>query len=261
MMTVASWVAPLFGVAKSDQTLDPISTLCMLALRTCKCYEHAKPAVNGNWFYFDADGYGQGLKRGATCVSNDDLWYLEPTFTFFARGWKPHQSPQLVEIVRVALQGLEIMRTEYDEKRLNATYTCKDNIQFLDRWIKTPAPLPLVVDPQQDPRAVLANLAGLHVTQLKAQKGQLHQISVQMIERLMQQMALEPPKPLEPVVELTHEELARIAKINALWPADQLASFTTHLKNKDVSGTSDILRSILEKQRVSYLEALQTKVK
>lgn len=260
MMTVASWVAPLFGVAKSDQ-LDPISTLCMLALRACKCYEKAKPAVNGNWLYFDANGYGQCLKRSVTAVGNDDLWFLEPTFTFFARGWKAHQSPQLVEIVKVALEGLKKMRKEYDEERMNATYACKDNIELLDRWINTPAQLPLVVDQQQDPRAVLANLAGLHITQLKAQEGQLHQTSVQMIEQLMQQMALEPAKPRAPVVELTHEELARIAKINALWPADQLASFTTHLKNKDVAGTSDILISILEKQRVSYLESLQTKVK
>lgn len=260
MMTVASWVAPLFGVAKSEQ-LDPISTLCMLALRACKCYEKAKPAVSGNWLYFDANSYGQCLKRSVTVVGNDDLWYLEPTFTFFARGWKAHQSPQLVEIAKVAIEGLEKMRKEYDEERMNATYTCKYNIELLDRWIKTPAQLPLVVEPQQDPKAVLTALATNHVAQLKGQNQNAHKTTVQIIERLMQQMALEPARPPEPAIELTHEELARIAKINALWPADQLASFTTHLKNKDASGTSDILISILEKQRVTYLESLQTKVK
>lgn len=261
MMTVASWVAPLFCGVKPDQTLDPISTLGMLALRTCACYQKAKPAVNGNWLYFDTNGYGQSLKRSATCVGNDDLWYLEPTFTFFVRAWRADQHPLLVEIAKVALEGLELMREEYDNARMNAAYTCKDNIQALNRWINARPRLPLVAEPQQDPKQVLLGLAANHVAQLKGQNGNAHKTTVQILERLMQQMAIEPAEHQEPDVELTHEELARRAKILTLWPEDQLAAFATHLKNRHESGASDVLCSILEKQRVAYLESLQTKVK
>ena len=270
-------------VEKPDQIIDRISTLCMLALRTRKYYEKAKPAVLDNWFYFDRNVAGKCLTRAAYQVGNDDLCYLKPTFTFLGRGWKAYNNPQLVTIAKAAIYGLRIMSAEYHAARMNAGETCDKNIEILDRWVAEKPQGALVVDESQNRRQTVIERARVFADSKRGVKG--HAEDVPLIELLLQELTLDMPKPVvveppanlsreerarierinalwpapmpvkvEPPEELRLEERVRIEKINALWPAVQLDAFVAHLLENDSDHNAGLLNSILEDRKALYLK-------
>ncbi len=261
-------VAPLWGTPKNEQILDPISTLGMLALRTLKCYEHAKPAVCDNWFYFDAEETGQGLKRLKDGVGNDDLYFLEANFRFFVKAWTPVRKPELVAIVKVAVDGLKIMRAEYDEMHKNAANTCKVNIDILEAWLPKD-PGAEVQPPERPPQDQLLVDAKAHLEEARKskQKGQ-DKASLEIIGRLVErieQLQIGPAaigavqlvaQNLEDQEEqLTHIEHDRRQKAYTLWPHDEIVTFNNMLLYKNQKAKS--LIGFLESKKIAYLELRQ----
>lgn len=133
----ASTIVERYRQAKGTQLLDPISTICMLALRTLKENEGSKPGVHHNWFQFSSDSYWQGISRATNGLSNDDLFYLDFPIKLFTKGWKPTGNPGLVAIVNVAIEGLKLISSQYQPALKNAAPLAKAYRKRLKEWVKS----------------------------------------------------------------------------------------------------------------------------
>lgn len=148
--TVASAVGTAAGGAvvsalcpeKKPPVLDPIATICMLAWRTLLSEEGAKPAVSGNFFYYDGPGLFQGLVRlpFINNTSHEDVAYVVTSIEEFIRHWESKEGSALNRIVKVAIQGLEKTKSAYNHKYPLVDRVLDDGKTFLSGWLVSSLP-------------------------------------------------------------------------------------------------------------------------
>ncbi len=122
---------------KVSTDLDPIYTLCMLAMRhLSEKYKGALPAVRNNSLEFDEawlGRYGQGALRALYDASFRDLNFVSDSIKFLINGWPAKKNPFLVELATFALEGVRGLKRLYKQKGetdgVNLCRNCKFRLQ------------------------------------------------------------------------------------------------------------------------------------
>ncbi len=243
------------GPSKCDRVLEPISTLCMVALRTLSCYDKAKPAVRGNWFELDEKGSITAAKRSLTQVSNDDLFYLDASIKLLVRGWSANSNPDLVAIATVARDGFKLIADDYLEDCKNAVPTCKYLRKKLKKWIESENK-PAVVLPIANPDEKVTQIRAATEFLKKIPKKDAKDPGIEVLEMLVEKWKITPEKPAKQLI-LSLEDQAFIAKVNELWGTD-LKIFADKLKEKEANGPT--LIGLLNTRKIAYLEHINKKI-
>ncbi|MCE5294685.1 MAG: hypothetical protein LLF94_08750 [Chlamydiales bacterium] len=240
---------------KPAQTLDPISTLCMLATRICKVFKEHRPAVCDNWLYFEENGYTRTFSK----VSSNDLQILKSaTIPFFTKCWN-NSNADLVEIVKLAIQGIEQLRKMYDTEVDNSMDTCDVLKAQLTAWLPPVKPEENKPDPiKAQNSALIAEAFGL------LQKGRANKKAdapdlpiITVLERLtlaLQEAHITPNNDVEQIAIFTKDESAVKAKIDAIWTAEEIKFALVNLRKEEM----DTLLKSLDHKKIAYLTALKT---
>ena len=247
-----NYAASCFQPKKPDRTLDPIATLGMLALRTLKVFKEARPAARGNWLEFDKASLLKKAERTATSVSSDDLFYVNPSLRLFVKVWKPEKHPQLVKIVEVALEGLEIMRREYEKECKCAAPAIEHYQTMLRAWMPQNV-IGLDEDAEREKQELLASTREF----LGKIKGNTYEQNKPIIDKLREMVAKEmPPENVEHVEEvmLTEEEQAIVAIVKECWPQEEIVTFAHLLAERAIN--ADALVGLLAAHKGKYLSKL-----
>lgn len=246
-VTQALGALNLYHPPKPVQQPDPISMVCMLALRSLDEYKGLRPGVNDNWLSFST-----GIQRGANNERSDDLQYVKSTLRLFVKGWDPKKDPTLAKIVAVAIKGLQLLRDEYKAERRNDEDSCNVCIDLLEKWVAPPPPKQEIklnlnkhYTREEDALQALQDLKNT-VCQgaqefLKKSNAKEDTYSVGLLTRLLQQYEQEPVKLPEAPVEKTELEKATILKANLAWPEASLQVFEKLLESKNAKSLEGIL--------------------
>ena len=122
---------------KGPQQLDPIATLCMLALRNLPEYDKAKPSVVNNQFYWTKHQFWmlEGAKRGFSKVSHEDFPLLEQAIDDLIAYWNPNMHSTLAKIATYAIEALPKADLAYENK-LNCVKGLAELYQTkLEKWL------------------------------------------------------------------------------------------------------------------------------
>lgn len=165
----ATW--PLFckyiAGQKGKQTLDPVHTVCMLALKVFETYKDGLPGIYDHAFWLTTEKATRfeflnkvpKMKEGVRAyygLTHEDFGLLLPNIRLFTKHWKAENEPELVEIAKWAVKGLELIpksptyvkKEDGECKYPNVEALCTLYAEILNNWIAKATPLKNSIDGQ-----------------------------------------------------------------------------------------------------------------
>lgn len=264
---------------KVTSGLDPIHTICMLAMRGLGEYQGSLPAVRNNALELDKKWMGQGAVRAIYDASFNDLEFVSKNIRFFKRGWQASKNPELVEIATFAIRGIKSLQKLYEERNEpGGANLCKVCKYKLEHWVKQAAENQQPVAPEKPERKPLpfppADLEAAIDLSTRLKESDFRQnpglgVFDRMIEQAKPKRKEPPeeegsPKPQKMAKTLDSEGNAFVVRINDLWMgADKGAdsALTRFLKDwKHEPMLVGQLKGTLEDQKKFYLQSLEPKV-
>ncbi|MBS0634003.1 MAG: hypothetical protein JSR37_00890 [Verrucomicrobia bacterium] len=241
----------LYHPQKPEQQLDPISTICMLSLRSLDAFKGLRPGVSNHWLSFST-----GPIRGANHESSNDLQYVKQTLRLFVKGWVAKDNETLAKIAAAAQRGLALLWADYEAQKLNDVDTCDVCLKILVSWLVPPPPVQTIRLPplgahylpeQKEIDALTEQKKKLceNARQFVAKHAGKDAFSADLIKQLIDQYDGQPVT-LQQVPEgLQDRERLIVNQANGEWTKEKLAVFESLLQAKNIAA----LVAVLEEHR------------
>jgi len=252
---VATCIVTYFRKQKGVQRLDPIATIMMLALRTLKCNEGAKPgAVDDalDWYKemntpvvaILPKGFVQATSRAYYQVGNDDMFFMRKALILFLKGWSPTNNHALVKIVDQAIDGLKLLQDQYAAENKGAALVAEAYGYCLKDWKLGKVRLP----PEKESEAY-TNAHNI-INKLREEKKpeQENAVALLTLGLAKVKISLFPPDHAE-------DDDQAIKKIQEIWTKGDFEAFANNLDDKE--SKTNTLKQFLTDQNVKYQKNLE----